>query len=645
MRKFGIASLCWFVFWILFITTSAIGFLGSLPTYMVDAERIDDGYILLENSKVGNAVYVIKNDNIEGINKHNYIDSERAVLITCSSDYYYMVTLKTDVDDTMFKISVINQEMKDIFTSQWLTLPRPGQISDIEYRNGYLSIAEISSNRSKAYRYDIDITDEMNKDKKNAEPPVIDSKETVESNVGFAFANIIDGKLVCNEYGEEQFNTADCLKDACEAFVSATSNDSRWKLERFDSYIVQTILVFLFGIVLILLIPYLNKKHNRMAVLFVVWECMLFVLVGIHWAGYRVLYDAINTQVLLITGTTIGLILFVSANNDISRLEKAMITLASGDLEFKKPPVYGKDMNHIWNSITEICNKFREVNYEKHNIFEAYYRFAPKSIESVLQKSSISDVKSGDSAEFSGTVAIFDNSVRDRAYVRKSDAHVFPELFLKLISEYQEKGMAFLVSTNAEMSRMRVLFDKDFNRTFSFGLEYVHIIQSLNAKKKYINSTIVVHNCNIFYSIIGNEKQSSQIMLASEIEALEESLSIFKDLKINYLMTKEALEKEIQKPETRYVGNLTVDGRREPLEIYQILDVLPRAQRELYLQMRERYEEAVELVKKKDLFLARNVFAEILRTIPDDNVSRWYIYLCEKYLEEPSEKISLSLNN
>ncbi len=644
MKKFGIASLCWLVFWIIFVSTVAIVYIANMASCMVDAEKIEDGYVLLESSKLGNAVYVIKKNIIVGVNKHTYVDDEDATFITCFDNYYYKLTEKRDANDMTFNVSVINVDMKDIFTTPWMTLPRPGQISDIEYQNGCLSIAEISSNRSKAYRYTIDFAGAMNKEKAVGNTIIIDYKETQESNAGFAFANIVDGKLVCNEYGEEQFNTADCLYEACESFAVASSNDTSWKLKRFDIFVIQTTMIFLIGIVLILLIPYLSKKNNRVAVLFIYWELILFVLVGIHWVGYRKLYEAINMQVMTITGTTIGLILFISANSDIARLEKAMITLASGDTNVKKPAVYGKDMNHIWNAISEISNKFREITYEKHNIFESYYRFAPKSIESVLQKGSISDVKSGDNVEFVGTVAVFDNQIKDRAYVRKNDAHIFPEQFLALISKYQEKGMAFLVSTNAEMTRMRVLFDKDYNRSYTFGVEYVHLIQAQNAKKKYIDSTIIVHNCNIFYGIIGNANQSAQIMLANEIEALENNISIFKEMKLNYLMTKEALDMEIQKPSVRYVGNLVIDGRREPLEVYQVLDVLPRTQRELYLQTRERYDEAIELLKKKDLFLARNVFAEILRTIPDDKVSRWYIYLCEKYLEEPSEKISLSLN-
>ena len=47
-----------------------------------------------------------------------------------------------------------------------------------------------------------------------------------------------------------------------------------------------------------------------------------------------------------------------------------------------------------------------------------------------------------------------------------------------------------------------------------------------------------------------------------------------------------------------------------------------------------RFEEALRLFYEKDFYFARSRFSEVLRFSPDDELSKWYLFECERYLND-----------
>ena len=63
-------------------------------------------------------------------------------------------------------------------------------------------------------------------------------------------------------------------------------------------------------------------------------------------------------------------------------------------------------MRSLWNSLGQIVQGVARINYMKYRTLQAYYRFAPKRIEELLNKHSILDVEAKDSTHASGVLAV-----------------------------------------------------------------------------------------------------------------------------------------------------------------------------------------------------------------------------------------------
>ena len=89
----------------------------------------------------------------------------------------------------------------------------------------------------------------------------------------------------------------------------------------------------------------------------------------------------------------------------------------------------------------------------------------------------------------------------------------------------------------------------------------------------------------------------------------------------------ELIEKETA---GRYIGYLESEGYT--FKIYEILDACPAKERQKRLDTKEKFEKALNLFYQEDYYLGRNLFTEVLKECPDDEVAKWYLFLCEKCL-------------
>jgi len=48
----------------------------------------------------------------------------------------------------------------------------------------------------------------------------------------------------------------------------------------------------------------------------------------------------------------------------------------------------------------------------------------------------------------------------------------------------------------------------------------------------------------------------------------------------------------------------------------------------------ERFASALDSFYQQDFYLARSAFTEIIREAPDDAIAKWYLFECERYLNE-----------
>lgn len=323
---------------------------------------------------------------------------------------------------------------------------------------------------------------------------------------------------------------------------------------------------------------------------------------------------------------------------DLRKLAFGLKSLANGEENIEKPVVYGRDLNMMWNSIFEIDKNVRLTNRAKFQIFEAYYRFAPKKIEKILQKDSITEVHGGDVVQMEGTMALL--STTGQRNTNRVDIERMNR-FLSMIEKHQETRDGIYVSNNGDLSRMKVLFIES-TETISFGVELLYELREWQ-QKEYANATILLHYAPFVYGIAGTQNQSAAFLASRETEELEEYMDWFRSIHIPLIVTDTVKEREDRLTDVRYIGFIKswidTDGK---IDLYEVLDANSGRIRQLKMRTKAQFEEAIRTFYRQDFYLARNAFTEILKEFPEDEIVTWYLFECEYYLNEDADTSDFS---
>lgn len=336
--------------------------------------------------------------------------------------------------------------------------------------------------------------------------------------------------------------------------------------------------------------------------------------------------------VLFLIGTIAGIIFFVLQSADLMRLQKALGRLAAGDTDIKKPAVVSRDMNYMWNSLYEIQKNILQTNRIKFMTYEAYYRFAPKDIERILQKQSITEVQSGDAIRLNGTMAIVSTAGQTStdSYEIERMNHLLVEM-----EECRKEHDGIFVSHDNDFSILKLLFLEKNLDTIPFGIE---LLMKLKEKKdNFRNVTVLMHYASFVYGVAGTEEQTSVYLSSQELSFLQRYADWFRSMRMGLIVTEELLEREHIEVDSRYIGFLVFGGGGTPerrIRLHEILDAESMRIHNLRVANNKKFASALESFYQQDFYLARSAFTEIVREAPDDAIAKWYLFECERYLNE-----------
>ena len=346
------------------------------------------------------------------------------------------------------------------------------------------------------------------------------------------------------------------------------------------------------------------------------------------WKENGLLFRFMLTVFLI--GSVVGIILFFLESRDIARLQTALTRLSNGDGEIQKPSVIGRDMNYMWNSLFEIQKNILRTNRIKFLTYEAYYRFAPKSVERILQKQSITEVQTGDMVRMMGTIAVISASSQ------MTDHHEIDRMNQMLIDmeTCRKEHDGIFISHNNDFSAMELLFLEKSYESITFGIEF---LLKLREKKEAVrNVTLLMHYTPFVYGVAGTEEQASVYLASKELSYLQQYVDWFRSMRLGLVVTEELLEHENVELDYRYIGFVIPEGGSEEhrIRLYEILDAESTRVHNMRLRQGERFAAALDSFYKQDFYLARSAFTDIVREAPDDALAKWYLFECEHYLNE-----------
>lgn len=316
---------------------------------------------------------------------------------------------------------------------------------------------------------------------------------------------------------------------------------------------------------------------------------------------------------------------------DLGQLTGAMREMAEGQRDVKKPPVYSRDVEAMWSSLLEIRNNIDRINYSRYQMYESFYRFAPKNIDQILRKDSITEVRNGDIIRLQATVATVSNrwkSEKDDQIGDKMDR------FITLLDRHQEEKGGFYVSGSCGLGMLKLLFGQEVRNTVDFGVSFLQELWHMKEPEK-LQTCILLHNSDYLYGVAGGGKQSIPYLISEETEELEKYSRWLRDKGVRLVVTQSVKEKEqLADSSLRYLGYSRMKQNGKQLHYYEVLEAYPLAERSRKAAAGQKFAKALELFYQHDFYLARNAFSEVRRENPTDEMARWYLFTCEKYLNE-----------
>ena len=344
---------------------------------------------------------------------------------------------------------------------------------------------------------------------------------------------------------------------------------------------------------------------------------------GLLLLGFVLIYFIISIIVVLV---------HIEQDRDLSALAGALERLSRGEENIEKPSLRGRDTNFMWNSIYEIQKNILNVNRAKFETYEAYYRFAPKGVENILGKQSIHEVKLGDSIDIEGTIA---HVATEKQLLVGNKNQTSVDRFLKIMYKIREEYNGIFIYQNNTLSVIKILFLNNIDDAALFGTEFLLKLRE-KRNDEFPETTVILHYTPLSYGVVGSDKHLTVYMVSKDTDILQSYAEWFRKKKVSLILTETVLKHEKISSELRYIGFIlpNEENPEERINLYEALDAESVAVHTKRIATKERFEEALELFYKQDYYIARNTFTEILRESPDDEISKWYLFECERYLNE-----------
>ncbi|MCR4892620.1 MAG: hypothetical protein K5989_10635, partial [Lachnospiraceae bacterium] len=329
--------------------------------------------------------------------------------------------------------------------------------------------------------------------------------------------------------------------------------------------------------------------------------------------------------IIFVIVSIILLLIIYFRGADIREFEKEIRAVGLGKTKVDIPNLLPQDMKSMWTSLSETGKRLEEVNYDKYRIFEAYYRFAPKNIETIMGKNSIFEVKNGDVTTAEGTLMlIYTGDNRSQTPMERVE-----ELnrILSYIVDYREQKDGILVSQDSSLSVLELLYLQETTGISEYAIQFLHRDAT---DEKAGDVSVFIYYSSFLYGIVGIGAQSLTFLSSEHSWEIEEYTKWFGSLGLRVVVTELIVNRE-DTGEKRYIGYILLQGNIR-LSLYELLDACPARERKLKLMYREKFRETLDFYYQKDFYQARNRLSEIVKECPWDGIAKWYLFDCEHYL-------------
>lgn len=642
VRILIIICILWIAGVVLYFNTTADG-KNEVYNYDNDCVELSDGRYIISGSGAFSQ-YLFDIDKYYRIRKIYNVndfceDAKLDQIVYLDGFSYILITTDAQVSPRPIKIYnliKLNEDMQRVGSSGWFNFSQSGVVSDLTLKDDVFAFTQISDDGNDVFVYPlpeswIDITPDVDEDGvRHVETLNYSDYFSSEVDGEIFYAVYVNGVLMKYENYSEEIPDAFFNTRAADVYNNKVLDYKQLILLN-RSLFLNCIAVMILGIATILALYVMLIRRNRIAYMILVWEVMIAMnAIALIWIAGRSVLTFSAAAMILVVGSILGVAVLLLQNADLVIFINAMHKLSQGRKDIYKPLVVGGDINALWNSLFDLQRSIKDSNYRMFSQYEGYYKFAPKHIDNLFGRNSIVDVIPGASVKLQTTVGIIGSKV---AYDNET-----ANLMFSKIADMQAEDKGTMISANADISKIELVFDKTNNNVTDFALQ----LQPILSRSRTV---MLLHNAELKYEVCGDGRQNVLVTRCDEAKEFFSYIDKLQDMGLNLLMTKEAYLAEASKPLVRYIGHISIECVQKDIEIYEVLDCMSERDRRRKVENIELLNEAMDHIRSKDYYFARNAFAKILQTDPYDEVSREYLFKCEQCLSLDNDKeIDFSLN-
>lgn len=373
---------------------------------------------------------------------------------------------------------------------------------------------------------------------------------------------------------------------------------------------------------------------------------VMIVIINFHEGGsYRgmdfvIIAFAEWLVVMVITMLFLG---HIWKNMDIVLIWMDRISKGEYDIESRKAP--DNDFGIMWTALERMCRKLRVQKYRYDETVEYLYRYAPRNFEQLFDKENIQEIGVGETRQLPVTLGIISVIDRETLLAGRTQNQYMQHVnrLMELLFSQQKSDQAVFLQDGSSLENIKVVFPGE-KESVAAALQYsIECMEALLLQTEIQYDTapfILLHTASVSCGLSGASRQVYPYVTSLEMESLGRYAGRFRESGLRLVVTEETWQLVREHAEGRYIGYVVSFDRKYTFRLYEVFDACPQPQKLARLKNRGRFAQALELFYNNDLYLARSAFADVLKECPDDGISGWYVFACDKMFneEETAEK-------
>ncbi|RLD56751.1 MAG: hypothetical protein DRJ05_10825, partial [Bacteroidetes bacterium] len=298
------------------------------------------------------------------------------------------------------------------------------------------------------------------------------------------------------------------------------------------------------------------------------------------------------------------------------------------------------ELGELTEGYNDMAEKLGDYTGDISKMTEAYSRFVPKQFLEYLGKEKFTDIKLGDQVQKEMSVLFTDI----RSFTEISEKMTPKENF-DFINHYLGFMEPVIGSNNGFIDKyigdsIMALFSDNPEDAINAGIEMRIKLSQFNQMmiqlgKPIINSGIGIHTGTLMLGVVGGEGRMDGTVISDAVNLASRLEGLTKIYGSSIIISQDTLIK-INNPEKynyRFLDIVKVKGKQEAVYIFEVLDGDPDDVKQLKLETKQDFSDAIKFYKSKEFERAAKLFTKIYELNKHDKAASVYIERCNKFIK------------